>query len=47
MHFLTIIANMFQTFDFAFVECCAGIDNKETKEYPKKIKIMKVVNDDV
>jgi hypothetical protein len=45
MYFLTIIANMFQTFDFAFVECCVGT-TMGTKCHLKKIKIMKDVNDD-
>jgi hypothetical protein len=30
MYFLTIIANMFQTFDFTYVECCAGTNNEGT-----------------
>jgi hypothetical protein len=46
MYFLTIIINMFQTFDFAFVECSIGTENKGGKGHPKKIKIMKDVNDD-
>jgi hypothetical protein len=46
MHLLTIITNMFQTFDFSFVECCVGNDT-EGIEYPRKIKIMKYVNDKI
>jgi hypothetical protein len=46
MYFLKIIVNMFQTFNFVFVECCAIIDKEETKDCPRKIKIMKDVNDD-
>jgi hypothetical protein len=46
MYFLIIIANMFQNFDFTFVECCVGTNNKETKGCPTKIYIMKDVNDD-
>jgi len=37
---------MFQTFDFAFVECCAWPDNEGTKGHSKKTTIiMKDVND--
>ena len=37
---------MFQTFDFAFAKCCAGIDNEGIEGNPKKIKFMKDVNND-
>jgi len=36
---------MFQTFDFKFVECCAGMESEEIR-CPKKIKIKNNVNDD-
>lgn len=36
MYFLTILANMCKTFDFAYVECCVGIDNKGREGPPKK-----------
>lgn len=37
---------MLKKFDFAFVECYAGTNNEAIKCYPKKIKIMKNVNND-
>ena len=37
---------MFQIVNFAFVECCAWTNNEGTKCRPKKIKIMKDVNND-
>ena len=45
MYFLTRITNMFQTLHFTFVECCATTDSEGMKCFPKKIKIMKDVND--
>jgi hypothetical protein len=46
IYFLTIIANMFQMFNFAYVECCINIDNEGIKGPPKKKKITKDVSDD-
>jgi hypothetical protein len=46
MYLLTIITNMFQNFDFAFVEYCAGTDNERTQGCHKKIKVTKDLNDD-
>ena len=37
---------MFQTFDFAFVECCVGTNYKGMEGNPQKINTMNDVNDD-
>ena len=46
MNFLTLIANMFETLNFTFFKCCKRNNNEGTKCCPKKIKIVKDVNDD-
>ena len=38
MYFLTIVTDMFQTFDFAYVECCEGNKREGTQGPRKKIK---------
>jgi hypothetical protein len=38
---------MFQTLDFTFFECYVGINHEGTKGHPKKIKIMKDINDEL